>query len=77
MPDYKDMYFRLAAKVANAVDILVEAQQQGEYDYTEEVTPVISLKKSGAQKKDSDEDYKATVGKRKESIFIDQTASDC
>jgi hypothetical protein len=53
--DYKVMYFQLAAKVANAVDILVEAQQQGESDYTEAEPPVISLKKSGAQKKDSDE----------------------
>ncbi|MCO1602829.1 hypothetical protein [Desulfosporosinus nitroreducens] len=77
MPDYKDMYFRLAAEVANVVDILVEAQLQGEYDYTEEVTPVISLKKSGAQKKDSDEEYKGTVEKLKKSLVIDQTASDC
>lgn len=55
MPDYKDMYFRLAAKVANAVDILIEAQQQGEYDYTEEVTPVISLKNSRPEEKGSDQ----------------------
>lgn len=55
MPDYKEMYFKLAAKVANAVDILVEAQQQGEYDYTEEENPVISLKNSELEKKDSDQ----------------------
>jgi hypothetical protein len=55
MPDYKEMYFQLAAKVANAVDILVEAQQQGEYDYTEEETPVILLKNSESEKKDSDQ----------------------
>lgn len=55
MPDYKEMYFQLAAKVANAVDILIEAQQQGEYDYTEEEPPVISLKNSGPEKKDSDQ----------------------
>jgi hypothetical protein len=55
MPDYKEMYFKLAAKVANAVDILVEAQQQGEYDFTEEETPAILLKNSGPEKKDSDD----------------------
>jgi len=49
------MYFQLAAKVANAVDILIEVQQQGENDYTEAETPVISLNISGAQKKDRDE----------------------
>ena len=35
MPDYKKMYFQLVAKVANAVDILVDAQQQGEDDFVE------------------------------------------
>ena len=55
MPDYKEMYFQLAAKVANAVDILIEAQQQGEYDYTEEETPVISLKNSRPEEKGSDQ----------------------
>ena len=55
MPDYKEMYFQLAAKVANAVDILVEAQQQGEYDYIEEKTLVISLKNSGPEKQGSDQ----------------------
>ncbi len=55
MPDYKEMYFQLAAKVANAIDILVEAQQQGEYDYTEEETPVILLKNSRPEKKGNDQ----------------------
>ena len=55
MPDYKGMYFQLAAKVANAVDILVEAQQQGEYDYTEEESPVILLKNSRPGEKESDQ----------------------
>lgn len=54
MPDYKEMYFQLAAKVANAIDILVEAQQQGENDYSEEETSVISLKNPGPAKKGSD-----------------------
>ena len=30
MPDYRKMYFALAAKVADAIDILVAAQQAGE-----------------------------------------------
>lgn len=47
MPDYKEMYFQLAAKVANAVDILVEAQQQGEDDYIKEETQIIPLTNSG------------------------------
>ncbi len=56
MPDYKEMYFQLAAKVANAVDILVEAQQQGEYDYSKEESPLlISLKNSGPEEKGSDQ----------------------
>ena len=55
VPDYKEMYFQLAAKVANAVDILIEAQQQGEYDYSEEESPVISLKNSRPEEKGSDQ----------------------
>jgi len=56
VPDYKEMYFQLAAKVANAVDILVEAQQQGEYDYSKEESPLlISLKNSGPEEKGSDQ----------------------
>ncbi len=35
MPDYEKMYFQLAAMVADAVDTLVEAQQQGENTYAE------------------------------------------
>lgn len=43
MPDYKRMYFQLAAKVADTIDILVEAQRQGENDYTEEETSTIQF----------------------------------
>ncbi|HBC26071.1 MAG TPA: hypothetical protein DC013_01530 [Ruminococcaceae bacterium] len=43
MPDYKKMYFQLSAKIADAVDILVKAQRQGEKDYMEEEFPVFSL----------------------------------
>ena len=45
MPDYKDMYFQLAASVADAVDILVKALQQGEEAYIAEgdESPIIKL----------------------------------
>jgi len=35
MPDYKTMYFELAAKVADVIEILIAAQQQGENRYIE------------------------------------------
>ena len=35
MPDYKAMYFRLAASVASAVALLEKAQRQGEDSYIE------------------------------------------
>lgn len=33
MPDYKAMYFELAAQVANAIELLIKAQQTGEEAY--------------------------------------------
>lgn len=30
MPDYKFMYYRLAGKVADAIELLTQAQQEGE-----------------------------------------------
>ncbi len=33
MTDYKKMYFQLAAKVADAMDLLLKAQQEGEIEY--------------------------------------------
>jgi len=54
MSDYKQMYFQLAAKVANAIDILVEAQQQGENNYDTEETPVITLKNVRKEKDKND-----------------------
>lgn len=33
MPNYKEMYFNLAGKVADAIDLLVQAQQEGEDQY--------------------------------------------
>jgi hypothetical protein len=35
MPNYKTMYFQLAAKAADAVELLTAAQQQGEDAYVE------------------------------------------
>ncbi|AFQ44343.1 hypothetical protein [Desulfosporosinus meridiei] len=34
--DYKTMYFQLAAKVADALDILLKAQQEGEAHFMNE-----------------------------------------
>ncbi|MEL1135924.1 hypothetical protein AAC978_12130 [Desulfitobacterium sp. THU1] len=36
MLDYKKMYFQLAAKVADAMDILSKAQQEGEAEFMTE-----------------------------------------
>lgn len=33
MTDYKKMYFQLAARVADAMDILLKAQQEGESEF--------------------------------------------
>ena len=41
MPDYKDMYFKLAAKVADTIDYLVKARQEGENAYIEGDEPNI------------------------------------
>ncbi|MDL2254204.1 hypothetical protein LJC49_09115 [Ruminococcaceae bacterium OttesenSCG-928-I18] len=44
MPNYKQMYFDLAGKVADVIDILVEAQREGEESYSsEEAQPPIVL----------------------------------
>lgn len=41
MPDYKTMYFQLAANVSDAIDILLKAQQQGEAEFmTGEPAPI-------------------------------------
>ena len=37
MPDYKTMYYQLAAKVADAVELLISAQQQGELQFVERI----------------------------------------
>jgi len=53
MPDYKRMYFALAAKVPDAVNILVAAQQQGEDEYVKNPPQVTPLR---AVKTDQDDD---------------------
>ncbi|GHV10373.1 hypothetical protein FACS1894217_15800 [Clostridia bacterium] len=43
MPDYKEMYFKLTAKVADAVDLLISAQQEGEEAYLEGSPPILTI----------------------------------
>ena len=40
MPDYEAMYFELAAKVADAIELLTKAQQEGEEAYIRAVDDV-------------------------------------
>lgn len=55
MPDYKEMYFALAAQVADAVELLVKAQQNGEEQYVqgEERPPLEFALKKGAPRQKS------------------------
>lgn len=43
MPDYKAMYYSLAAQVADAIELLIRAQQNGEESVLEEASPVVTL----------------------------------
>lgn len=43
MPDYKKMYFQLAASVADAVELLIKAQQQGEDGYVKDKTAPVAV----------------------------------
>lgn len=44
MPDYKSMYFEFAARVADAVELLISAQRKAEESYIEdESTQIIKL----------------------------------
>ena len=36
MPDYKSMYYALAAQVADVIDLLIRAQQDGDDSVMEE-----------------------------------------
>ena len=52
MPDYKKMYFTLTAKVSDAVNILVAAQQQSEDEYVENPPQVIPLREAKPDQED-------------------------
>jgi len=53
MPDYMKMYFQMAAKVADAIDSLQKALQQGESDFMEGEPQVIRI----AAAKEETEDH--------------------
>lgn len=53
MLDYRKMYFQLAAKVADAMDILLKAQQEGEAEFMNE-EPVPGLKVLAIKDEDHD-----------------------
>lgn len=50
MMDYRTMYFKLAAKVADALDILLKAQQEGETQFMNEEQPVSGLKEDSLRR---------------------------
>lgn len=52
MPDYKAMYYSLAARVANAIEVLIEAQQESENALLEESYPILSLTPRDESKKE-------------------------
>ena len=43
MPDYKEMYFKMARAAANAVELLIAAQQECEEMYINAPEPMIEL----------------------------------
>ena len=55
MTDYKSMYFQLAAKVADAVELLTAAQLQGEDAYIEGADATIIPGSQSEFDKDKDE----------------------
>lgn len=58
MPDYKDMYFKLAAQVANAIELLTDAQLQGEEAFLRDDLRLVTPTESAA------EDAPPTVSKK-------------
>ncbi|WP_164919117.1 MULTISPECIES: hypothetical protein [Acutalibacteraceae] len=52
MADYKTMYFQLAAKVADAVEFLIQAQQEGEAQYREEQNSIVRIEKTAGDSKE-------------------------
>ena len=56
MPNYKQMYFDLAGKVADAIDLLVEAQREGEEQYASGGTaPSLTLANPADREKPEEE----------------------
>ena len=51
LADYKEMYFELSAKVADAIEILIKAQQKGEDDYIESDSKLVLLSDVGQEDK--------------------------
>lgn len=47
MPDYKAMYYRLAGKVADAIEILVQAQAEGEQSAMDAPEPAVTIAADG------------------------------
>ena len=58
MPNYKTMYFNLAARVADAIDLLVKAQQDGEDAFLAETPqpPVLFPAGENAPENEADRD---------------------
>lgn len=54
MPDYKALYYRLAGRVADVIEILVKAQQEDEKTIMEDALPVLPLE-------DEDDDHHETT----------------
>lgn len=56
MRDYETMYYQLAAKVADAVEMLIEAQRQGELQCVESDRSELMLLKQKDMNKDENKD---------------------
>jgi hypothetical protein len=54
--DYETMYYQLAAKVADAVEMLIEAQRQGELQCVESDRSELMLLKQKDMNKDENKD---------------------
>lgn len=51
MPDYKAMYYSLAADVATAIELLIKAQQRGEESALQEESPILNICKKEEAKR--------------------------
>ena len=49
MPDYQEMYFKMARAAADAVDILIAAQRECEELYISAPEPMLELMKPGEE----------------------------